>query len=64
MFPGVNVRAIVTGIQEGGRGDPQMDLGGASLSQQLYNAGGCGTPDDGIVNENHPLALHRGRHGI
>ena len=29
--PGVNVRAIIAGIQEGGRGDPQMYLGSASL---------------------------------
>ena len=58
VFPGINVSAIVTGVQEGGRGHPEMDLPGPRFPQQADNSTAGGSPDNGVIHQHHPLSGH------
>ena len=64
MLPGVDVGTKIAGVEEGGRGHPHVDLGGPRLPQQANDAGGGGAPDNGVVDEDHPLAPHGGGDGV
>src|SRR5699024_5198765 len=48
----------------GGRGDPQVDLAGPGVPDQLDEPGAGGAPDDGVVHHDDPLALDRLPQGV
>ena len=56
VVPGINIRSVVAGVAERGRGNAHVDLPGACLPEQPHNLPAGGAPDNGIVNQNDPLS--------
>ena len=59
-----DIRAEIAGILERRSRDPEMDLLGARVPQQLDDAGGGGAADDGVIHQHHPLALDGAGHRV
>lgn len=64
IVPGVNVRTVVAGVAEGRCRDAHMDFLRPCLPDQVYNLTAGGAPDDGVIDEDNPLALYRLLDGI
>ena len=64
IVPGINIRTVVAGVAEGRRGNAHMDFPGSCLPDQVYNLTAGGAPDDGVIDEDNPLALYRLLDGI
>src|ERR687897_3588489 len=49
----------VTGVRDRRRRDSEVDRGGATPSQQVDDLGHRVAADDAVVDDHHPLVLHR-----
>ncbi|CAN4015306.1 Fimbrial protein, partial [Dysosmobacter welbionis] len=60
----IDVRTVVAGGHKGRRADPHVDLLRPGFPQQVDGPAAGGAPDDGVVDQHHPLALHHGADGV
>src|SRR5215210_2659115 len=60
----IHVDAVVAGAFDRGRRDPEVDLGGAGLEQQLDQLAAGVTAHDGVVHDDHPVALDHARQRV
>src|SRR5215211_6113300 len=53
----IHVDAVVAGTFDRGRGDSEVDLGGASLEEQLDQLSAGVASYDGVIHYDHPVAF-------
>ena len=58
VVPGINIRSVVAGVAERGRGNAHVDFPGACLPEQSHDLPAGSAPDNGVVNQDDPLPLH------
>src|SRR5919112_542025 len=60
----IHVDAVVAGAFDRGRRDPEVDLGGAGLEQQLDQFAAGVAAYDGVVHDDHPVAFDHARQRV
>src|SRR5215210_4208953 len=60
----IHVDAVVAGAFDRGRRDPEVDLGGAGLEQQLDQLAAGVAAYDGVVHNDHPVAFDHTRQRV
>src|SRR5918995_999001 len=64
LIRAIHVDAVVAGALDRGRRDPEVDLGRAGLEQQLDQLAAGVATYDGVVHDDHPVALDHARQRV
>src|SRR5215208_1500722 len=60
----IHVDAVVAGAFDRGRRDPEVDLGGTGLEEQLDQLAAGVAAHDGVVHDDHPVAFDHARQRV